>query len=186
MELMRQMSGLMRNCARLAFAGFFLFFYIAAVAAQTPAGERKIGPSGLPLPRFVSLKADEVYVRRGPGWDHAVAWVYRRAGLPVEIIAEFDAWRQVRDSEGATGWIYSRLLSGRRTALVAPWTKDQTVYPLYSSPSKLSPVAARLSPNVLADILNCSDKWCNVSANNVTGWLPEDNLWGVYPNEEVK
>src|SRR5690349_19749693 len=65
---------------------------------------RKTGPSGLPLPRFVSLKADEVNVRQGPGWDHAVAWVYRRIGLPVEVIAEYDVWRQIRDSEGASGW----------------------------------------------------------------------------------
>ncbi|MBC8049993.1 MAG: hypothetical protein H7X92_07600, partial [Chitinophagales bacterium] len=84
---------------------------VAGLAAAQQAPERKIGPSGQPLPRFVSLKADEVSVRKGPGWDHGIAWVFRRAGLPVEVIAEFDVWRQVRDSESATGWVHGRLLS---------------------------------------------------------------------------
>ncbi len=98
-----------------------------AQKAAVDLAARKAGPiTGLPTPRFVSLKADEVNVRRGPGWDHAVAWVFHRAGLPVEVIAEFDVWREVRDSEGATGWVAGTLLSGRRTVLVAPWEDKST------------------------------------------------------------
>jgi SH3-like domain-containing protein len=150
-------------------------------------GERKPGASsGLPVPRFVSLKADEVSVRKGPGWDHAVAWVFRRAGLPVEIIAEFDVWRQVRDSEGASGWVHGRLLSGRRTGLVAPWVKDAKDYTLHTSPSALSPAAARLQPGVLADVKSCEDGWCRVNAGEVSGWVQQDALFGVYPGEAVR
>ena len=83
--------------------------------------------SGLPLPRFVSLKSDEVNVRRGAGKEHDVLWTYHRAGLPVEIIAEWDNWRRIRDADGADGWVFHSLLSGRRSALVAPWATEPTL-----------------------------------------------------------
>ena len=76
------------------------------------------------MPRYVSLKSDHVNVRAGPTKDNDVAWVYTRSGLPVEITAEFENWRRVRDSEGAEGWVYHSLLSGRRTAVITMKTKD--------------------------------------------------------------
>ena len=81
--------------------------------------QRPVGPSGLPIPRFVSLKAEKVNVRRGPSSDHPVAWVFQRKGLPVEIVAEFENWRRVRDSDGEEGWILQNMLSGKRTAVIA-------------------------------------------------------------------
>ena len=83
--------------------------------------------SGLPVPRFVSLKADRVNVRSGPNKDQEVRWVYTRAGMPVEITAEFENWRRIRDWEGAEGWVYHSLLSGKRTAVVVPKIKDKLV-----------------------------------------------------------
>ena len=61
---------------------------IATVAAAQPAdsGASFPGGSGLPVPRFVSLKSDRVNMRKGPGTDYPTAWVYRRAGLPLEVI----------------------------------------------------------------------------------------------------
>ncbi|HET9272691.1 MAG TPA: SH3 domain-containing protein, partial [Methyloceanibacter sp.] len=107
-------------------------------AAVEPSGK-----AALPVPRFVSLKSDKVNVRRGPSTDQAIVWVFSRAGLPVEVIAESDNWRRVRDSEGADGWVFHSLLSGRRTVLVAPWSKSEESVPLYSSRSANSrPVAA--------------------------------------------
>jgi SH3-like domain-containing protein len=147
---------------------------------------RKAGPvTGLPIPRFVSLKADEVNVRRGPAWDQQVAWVFRRAGLPVEIIAEFDVWRQVRDSEGATGWVMGTLLSGRRTVLVAPWQDKTRTIDLYASASKSSAVTAKLSPGVLGDVYSCDGNWCQISVAGVSGYIGQDYVWGVYPGERV-
>src|ERR1700752_5184324 len=93
------------------------------------------GQSHLPIPRFVSLKSDRVNVRKGPSTDQAIVWVFSRAGLPVEIIAESDNWRRVRDSEGADGWVFHSLLSARRTALVTPWSKGERSVPLYDSQS---------------------------------------------------
>src|SRR5690349_12112039 len=91
-----------------------------AVAQQPPGG--RLG-TGLPVPRYVSLKTDRVNLREGPSKDHRTAWVFQRAGLPVEIIAEYETWRRIRDSEGTEGWVLHSLLSGRRTALVMPWAK---------------------------------------------------------------
>ena len=157
------------------------------MAASAQPLDRKTGPSGQPLPRFASLKSSEVQVRQGPGWDYGVAWVFRRAGLPVEIIAEYDIWRQIRDSEGATGWVYARLISSRRTGLVAPWNKaPDAQFALNASPSALSPVVAKLQAGVLTDILSCDEGWCNVAAGDVTGWLKQDAIWGVYQGEPIE
>jgi SH3-like domain-containing protein len=84
--------------------------------------------TSLPVPRFVSLKSDKVNVRKGPSTDQSIVWVFSRAGLPVEVIAESDNWRRVRDSEGADGWVFHSLLSARRTVLVAPWVEDYSGY----------------------------------------------------------
>lgn len=157
-----------------------------AQKAETDLSSRKKGSSsGLPMPRFVSLKADEVNVRKGPGWDHAVAWVFRRAGLPVEVIAEFDVWRQVRDSEGATGWVIGSLLSGRRTVLVAPWQPQGKTIDLYGSAAKSAPVSAKLAPGVLGDVLQCDGAWCRISAGDVSGYVGQELVWGAYPGEKV-
>jgi SH3-like domain-containing protein len=104
---------------RSAFGILALVVVLGASAAQA-AGDIAVGAtSGLPVPRFVSLKPDRVTVRGGPTRDHEIAFVFTRSGLPVEITAESDNWRRIRDWEGAEGWVYHSLLSGRRTALVA-------------------------------------------------------------------
>ncbi len=160
---------------------------LAGAAAEAQI-ERETGESGLPLPRFVSLKANKVNVRRGPGYDHEIAWVFLRAGLPVEIIEEFDSWRQVRDSEGAEGWVLGSLLSGRRTALVAPWIKEKQsrTFPLHAEDEESSRVISRVGPGVLVNILSCDGTWCEVFTRDIRGWIQQDTLWGVYPREEIE
>jgi SH3-like domain-containing protein len=166
----------------------FISLFAAPLHAQKPTldlSARKTGSSGLPLPRFVSLKADEVNVRRGPGWDHAVAWVYRRIGLPVEVIAEYDVWRQVRDSEGASGWVLGSLLSGRRTALIAPWKTDKRTIDLHEGAENDSTVKAKLAPGVLGDVERCDGKWCRIEAGGVSGFIGQELIWGAYPGEAI-
>ncbi|WP_082610021.1 SH3 domain-containing protein [Bosea sp. Root381] len=142
--------------------------------------------TGLPVPRYVSLKTDRVNLREGPSKDHRTRWVYQRAGLPVEIVAEFETWRRVRDADGSEGWVLHSLLSGRRTALVAPWSKvkDET-FPLRKEADEESSVVARLQPGVIANVASCSSSWCRISIGNTSGFLRQDRLWGVYPNEKV-
>jgi SH3-like domain-containing protein len=141
--------------------------------------------SGLPLPRFVSLKADDVNVRRGPGGDHEVAWTYKKAGLPVEIIAEWDNWRKIRDADGEQGWVWHSLLSGKRDVLVEPWGKPRGTLPLYAGPQKDDRVVALLQRNVLAKVSHCTGSWCRIWSSRFDGWMRQDHLWGVYPGEKV-
>ncbi len=141
--------------------------------------------SGLPLPRFVSLKSDRVNVRGGPNKDQAVNWLYTRAGLPVEITAEFENWRRIRDSEGSEGWVYHSLLSGRRTGVVTAKAKDDLV-PLYDKPDAHAALAARLQPGVLGSVKRCNGTWCRLVGDGFDGWIEQDHLWGVYPGEKVE
>jgi SH3-like domain-containing protein len=142
-----------------------------------------IGPvSGLPVPRYVSLKAGKVYVRQGPTKDYPVAYVYRRAGEPVEITAEYDNWRRIRDSEGSEGWVWHSLLSGRRTGLVAPWAKEAAL-PIRVKASVGERTSARLEPKVLVEVRRCDGQWCRVEGDGFDGFIEQERLWGVYPGE---
>jgi SH3-like domain-containing protein len=151
--------------------------FAGAFAKDTPQTT-----SGLPVPRFVSLKSDHVNVRSGPTKDNDVAWIYTRPSLPVEITAEFENWRRIRDSEGSEGWVYHSLLSGRRTAVVTAKIKD-SLTPLYDSADAASAVAAKLEPGVVATVRRCSSGWCRVNGNGFDGWIEQQRLWGVYPDE---
>ena len=143
-----------------------------------------VGKSGLPVPRFVSLKAGRVNVRGGPGDDYKVAWVFTRQALPVEVIAEFDTWRRVRDSDGQVGWVFHSMLSSKRTAVVSPWQKGDPV-PIHASGTADAAVTAYLQPGVLATIDHCRGGWCSLSGKGYSGWIEQGRLWGVYPGETV-
>jgi SH3-like domain-containing protein len=167
----------------IAIAAIFVSFVVSSQAWA--AGDAATGSaSGLPVPRYVSLKSDRVNVRSGPTKDHDVAWVFTRSGLPVEITAEFENWRRIRDSEGSEGWVYHSLLSGRRTAVVTARDKDQLI-PLVESAAAEADVRAKLEPGVVAQVRRCDGKWCRVNGRNFEGWVPQERLWGVYPNEKV-
>jgi SH3-like domain-containing protein len=162
-------------------AGMLVALAGAALAANdVPTGS----VSGLPVPRFVSLKSDRVNVRAGPNKDQDVRWVYTRAGMPVEVTAEFENWRRIRDWEGAEGWVYHSLLSGRRSAVVVPTLKDDLV-PLYASTNLESAVVARLQSGVLGQLRSCNGAWCEFNGKNFSGWIRQDRLWGAYPNEKI-
>jgi SH3-like domain-containing protein len=162
---------------------------LCAASAVAAGAAEQVGTgsaSGLPVPRFVSLKSDKVNVRSGPTKDHDVAWVYSRAALPVEVTAEFENWRRIRDWEGAEGWVYHSLLSGRRTALVSS-SKDKTdLVELRDKPDKASAVAAKLQNGVLGSVKRCQGGWCRVTGDGFDGWVEQARLWGVYPNEKVE
>ena len=172
-------GGFARESSRWAVALILLFFCEAAHA-------QAIGTvTGLPLPRYASLKTDRVNLREGPSKDHATKWVFQRAGLPVEITAEFEIWRRVRDSEGAEGWVLHSLLSGRRTALVAPGKKGQD-FKIFAKPSKGADLVATLQSGVIANVRNCDGSWCLIDGEGYKGYIDQVALWGVYPNEKVE
>ena len=162
-----------------------LVLLLALVAAPRAAVADPVGPvTKLPLPRFASLKTDRVNLREGPSKDHATKWVYERAGLPVEITAEFEIWRKVRDSQGVEGWVLHSLLSGRRTGLVMPKTGDSAK--LYARASASADLAATLQSGVIVNVRSCDGAWCLVYGDGFKGYIEQDKLWGVYPNEKIQ
>lgn len=147
--------------------------------------------SGLPLPRYASLKTDRVNLRQGPSKDYRTNWVFQRAGMPVEIVAEYETWRRIRDAEGTEGWVLHSLLSGRRTAVVMPWAKPGAKpLPLLDDSRDKAPIVAELQPNVIASVKQCTGGWCRIviprSGTDVSGYIKQDILWGVYPDEKVE
>ncbi len=168
-----------------AIALCLMALYSANAAADDTANPGTGSVTGLRIPRFVSLKADEVNARVGPGSDYQIAWIFRRAGLPVEVLGEFENWRQIRDSGGSTGWVSATLVSARRTALVAPWLKERKLFQLTSSRGGSS-VVAEIEPGAIVDISACDGESCRVYAGQQEGWVMQSVLWGVYPGETVK
>lgn len=172
----------LRPIAHVLLVLAFLVPAFASTGGGVAAQGTSEGSSGLPLPRFVSLKSDRVNVRRGPGRDHEVVWTFVHAGLPVEIVQEFENWRRIRDWEGSEGWVFHSLLSGRRTALIKPWDKSGTV-PLRSGPDSNAAIVGELEPNVLASVAECGKGFCRISGNDWAGWVDQTLLFGVYPDE---
>jgi SH3-like domain-containing protein len=178
---------LLRDCKQLAaFAVAAAMVGCLFAPAALAAGDIATGPSGLPLPRFVSLKADKVNVHVGPAKTYDVTWIYTRVALPVEITAEFENWRRIRDADGTEGWVYHSLLSGRRTGMVIAKTPDDLV-PVHDKPAVDSAVTAKLERGVVGAVKRCGGEgWCYVNGRGFEGWIQQVRLWGVYPNEKVE
>jgi len=135
----------------------------------------------LQLPRFASLRYDPVNLRTGPGDRYPVEWVYHRKGLPVEIIAQYDVWRRIRDWQGTEGWVHQRLVTATRTVIV-----DGTQRMLHAGPNSATPAVARLDPGVIARLIECEGAWCQIEVRDIKGWLTRGEVWGVYSDEVVK
>ncbi len=148
-------------------------------AAETPRIET---PSGLPVPRFVSIKAARANVRQGPSPQHAIMWIYVRKGIPVEVVAETQNWRRIRDIDGREGWVHANLLDGARTAIVL----GKDLVAVRKKPEDDADPAAWAEPGLVAKLLACEGAWCEVSAQKAKGWLPRADLWGVLPGESFE
>ncbi|MQY42638.1 aspartyl-trna synthetase [Epibacterium sp. SM1969] len=150
---------------------------LGASASLAQALDR--GPvTNLPLPRFVSMKASEGNVRRGPSQTHRIDWVFKRRGVPLEITAEYGHWRRVRDRDGAGGWMHYALLSGARTVLI-----EHDMTQVFARPDTRAQVTAAFELGVIARLGECSQDWCEVSAGGYKGWAHKEKLWGVAPDE---
>jgi SH3-like domain-containing protein len=153
----------------------------SAQVPSSPPPRETPPPAGVNLPRFVSLRSDEVNLRTGPGVRYPVEWVLQRRYMPVEVLAEFENWRKIRDWQGTEGWVHQSMLSGRRYAII---TGDVRV--IRRQPDGNSPAVARLEAGVVAQIIECKDQWCRLDSNGLKGWLMRSEFWGVYGNEAVK
>jgi SH3-like domain-containing protein len=154
--------------------------------ATYPAFAQAVGPnkSGLPIPRFVTLKSGRVNLRVGPGRSYPVEWMYLKSGLPVEVIQEYDNWRRIRDSEGTEGWINQSLLSGKRSGIAAPWFRGKdAIIPMRASPVDDARLVASVEPGAMGEIETCDGNWCQMRFDRYKGWVPQSMIWGAYPNE---
>lgn len=156
---------------------------LALVPAQRGAEAAEKSGSGLPLPRFVSLRSEEVNLRAGPGVQYPVDWVYNRQNLPVQILAEYDTWRKVSDWQGTQGWVHQSMLTGRRTVMV---TGGKRV--LRRKPHAKSAAVADVEEGVIGSLLSCPEgaSWCKVDIDGYVGWMRHVDFWGTFPNETVK
>lgn len=164
---------------RLASVFLLLALFIHPALAEEKASTR-LNNSGLPVPRFVSLKSDKVHVRVGPGKDYPIDWIFVRRGLPVEIVAEYDVWRKIRDYQGTEGWVHQQRLTGKRMIV-----SMGDLQPLYRRADKTAAVLAKVEPGVVGRLLSCEKDWCRVEVGGYRGYLPRTKIWGVYANEKI-
>lgn len=157
-----------------------MVFFISSVKAEDVPPEMR--GSGLPLPRFVSISSEKAYVRSGPAPRYPIKWVYKKDGLPVEIIQEFDVWRKVRDNAGDEGWINKALLSDRRSVII----RGDQIVDMREDAAASSRVMAQLEPGVIARLQKCDSGWCRLSVGGFEGWVERKALWGVYPQETIE
>lgn len=150
-----------------------------AVAVLAGAGDLmpdgRPTPSGQPVPRWLTLKSDEVHARQGPGLDYRILWEYRAAGLPVQVIAETSEWRKICDPEGAVVWVHRSVVSSRRS-LFNPSSEEA---PIRAGRSADAAVRARLAPRSLISVEGCEDGWCEVRSRRLRGWVRAQGLFGV-------
>ena len=195
---MNKLKGLSHRAATLALAAALALAPVASAAQDADGPEaaeliqaqsadaqitRRTDPNrgaitNLPLPRYVSLKGGEGNARRGPSLSHRIDWVFRHAGMPLRVVAEFGHWRRVEDRDGAGGWVHYSLLSGVRTVIV-----EQDMTELLSRPDPQGDVVARAEAGAILRLGECEPDWCRVSGGGQRGWVPKATIWGVDPEE---
>jgi SH3-like domain-containing protein len=144
------------------------------------SGVAQAAESSLPVPRFVSLRSDEVNVRTGPGVRYPIDWVFTRKTMPVQVLAEVETWRKIRDFQGTEGWVHQSMLTGRRAVLITGGTRT-----LRRAAAPGADPVAQAEAGVVGRLLHCAGDWCQVDLAGYKGWLSRKEFWGAYPNETV-
>ena len=156
----------------------FAAIILALLGTCVNADDGRGSVTHLPIPRFVSLKADEGNVRRGPSLSHRIDWVFKRRAMPLQVTDEFGHWRRVQDLEGAGGWIHYSLLSGARTVII-----QEDMAALRMKPDDRAPANAHAEAGVIARLAECTLDWCRIRASGRRGWIRKAQVWGVLPEE---
>jgi SH3-like domain-containing protein len=159
----------------------FILLGLLLLPLISAAESAHFNKSGLPLPRFASLRTNEVNVRTGPGVKYPLEWIFIRKDLPVKITAEFEHWRQIKDWQGNEGWVHKVMLSGHRTIL---FTDKST--PLFAQPNEEAKIIVLVETNIIANFKGCESDWCQVQVQNFKGWVQKHRVWGILPDEGSK
>ncbi len=171
---------------------------VSAITVATVAYAQEVQPSetmvtnavpqtsGMPIPRFVTLRTNEINLRAGPSVNYPIEWVYVREGLPVEITAEYDTWRRIRDIDGTEGWVHQSMLSGKRGVLVT----GDSLQPVYAKADSTAEIVARAQPQAMGALEKCENAWCEVrftaSGADIEGFMPKGSFWGAYADEVIQ
>tara|TARA_Y100000766_G_C18654944_1_gene482286 strand:- start:117 stop:602 length:486 start_codon:yes stop_codon:yes gene_type:complete len=148
--------------------------YVFPISILYPQDSKKIGKvTGLEIPRFVSLKKSKTYLRRGPGKSYKIDWILEQNSYPLKVIAEHEHWRQVIDFQGDEGWVYFRLLSGKRTIIIS----KEEIFLRKTSKKNSNPVGI-LKYGVIGELIDTTEISCNVKFQNIKGWINKDDAWG--------
>ena len=150
------------------------------VRPQGPADE---GETGLTKPRFVSLRSNHINARSGPGARYPIEWVYMQKSAPVEIIAEFELWRKIKDWQGSESWVHKSMLSGKRSVKVITPGENN----VYAKDDFKAKIIAKVEDEVVGEIEKCpvNNSFCKIKFASITGWVPRQNLYGIYPEEII-
>jgi len=157
-----------------------LVLFASLFAALSPTAHGQTPPPADRVPRFASLRSDDVNMRLGPGENYPIEWVLKRKEMPIEIVEQFQNWRKIRDWQGDKGWVLDRMITSKRAVIV-----EGTVLALYRQPDPASNVVARAEPGVIARLLDCQGPWCRIEAGGYSGWTQRNGVWGVYPDETL-
>ena len=168
----------MTTYARAIIGAMSALVLLAVAGAPAAAADSE---AGLKVPRFVSLRSDRVNLRAGPGNQYPIEWVLTKKDMPVQIIAQFEHWRRIRDWDGTVGWVQERMVAGKRTVVVG----KGGVRPLYQRPDPEAAVTARAEPGVVARLAECRGLWCRIETDDISGWMRRTDIWGVFPDETV-
>ena len=139
------------------------------------------GKSGLPIPRFASIKSNKVFARSGPGHDYPIQWIFTKSGEPIEIFAEFEQWRRIRDKYGDEGWVHQNMLSGKRYVVIIGDLSRE----MHKKNNIKSKVIAKLSVDLRCILKKSEERWCYLDCKGIKGWVPKEHLWGVYFKEKL-
>lgn len=151
-----------------------LIILLLILFSQTALAQKK-----QPIPRFATIKFNEANIRTGPAKECPIEWVFIKKGEPVEIVAEYEDWRKIRDKKGEGGWAHVSLLSSKRSVIIVA----DNILPLLSAPARYEVIMAKLSPSLRCSLKKCKEDWCEITCRSITGWVPKKHLWGVYPED---
>ena len=162
--------------------GYLLAVFCLIAAAPAQSGEDE--PEGRLLPRMASLRSKLVNARSGPGSRYPIEWVYRQKGAPVEIIAEFELWRKIKDWQGSESWVHQAMLTGKRTVKVSTPGENN----IYAKPDYNSKVIAKVENEVVGEVIKCPEEksFCHIRFDSIDGWVSRQNLYGIYPKEIIE
>lgn len=172
----------------MKFLYLFIFLFPCLSSASNVGKE-----TGLPIPRFVVLKFNESNLRSGPSSKHKISWVYKKKNYPLEVIAEFEHWRKVRDIDGVEGWLNENQITGKHSGIIIKTNmyQEKNRYKLknnegiiFRNPSEISYPIAKIEIGSVVKILHCRESWCQIITDTkLKGWYQKENLWGVYKHE---